>query len=229
MTPIAIVHTAAGSELRLGRHRRQPTPFGPVWYANGELGGKATLFLDRSMVDPRAIAYAARALEAERVLALASDPAIATAVTPADTIEFTERRPTTFFETIGSGYVQQEPPFCPELRQALATAGAEAGGILLVVESPALTPRRWWAAQGVTCIGSETQPEGALCRELELCYAALVTPPRVPLASFLEPVLAALPPARGCGCGDTMAQARASGRLAADWREWPLGPLAAEE
>ncbi|MEW5986678.1 MAG: hypothetical protein AB1791_08600 [Chloroflexota bacterium] len=216
------------------------TPFGPVGYDRLALAGGEVAILVAAVhvsrftfhtpianhqlpipTDPRALAYAAKALGAERVIALARDTGVERPSVPDDFIEFTTGRPTTFFTAMGAGYVQQDPPFCPELRQALLAAGAEAAGPLLILdELPPAAGRDGWAARSINLITTVTQPEGALCRELELCFAVLVAPPEMVIQSFLAAVLENLPAERGCTCGETMALARRSGRLAADWRGW---------
>jgi purine nucleoside phosphorylase len=155
------------------------------------------------------------------VLLVLRDVAVSEPVAPADFVEFTHGRFTTFFSHIGAGYVQQLPPYCPELRAAVLLAGAVDGGTLLVVNEhlqPAV--RQWWAARGIELISTQSQPEGALCRELEMCLAVVAAPEAMALEQWLAAVYAYLPLERSCGCDQTMALARQSGRLADDWREW---------
>ena len=113
------------------------------------------------------------------------------------------------------------PPFCPELRTAVLQAGAVGGGTLLVVNAlPQPAVRQWWAAQGIQMISTRSQPEGALCRELEMCVAVVAVPEALDLDEWVTAVNNHLPPERQCGCDQTMSFARKSGRLAVDWREW---------
>ena len=171
--------------------------------------------------DPPALAYAAKALGAERVLLVLRDVGVPEPVVPADFVEFTSDRFTTFFAHTGTGYVQQVPPFCPELRTAVLQAGGVDGGSLLVVdELPELEVRQWWEAKGIELISRRSQPEGALCRELEMCMAVVAVPAAMDINAWITAVYAYLPAERACGCDQTMAIARKSGRLAADWREW---------
>jgi purine nucleoside phosphorylase len=211
-----------------GKHEQINTPFGPVGYKRSEAQGRQVIWLDRlapqppiqnpkskiqNPLDPRAIALAARLLGAERVIALVRDPNATRPLLPPDFIEFTTGRPTTFFETIGAGYVQQDPPFCPELSQALQSAGAEPAGTLLVRDQPPVPAERaWWNERGLTLITTETQPEGALCRELELCYAVLVIPAGMDISTLLATMLAHLPPERQCACGTA---------VGGKWRQLP--------
>lgn len=216
---IVIVETD-NAQIPNPKSQQVETPFGVVNYTHSTINGRDTLWLNRlnpqspisnlkspisnlqNPLDPRAIATAARLLGAERVIGLVRDPNANRPLLPTDFIEFTSGRPTTFFETIGAGYVQQDPPFCPELSQALQSAGAEPAGTLLVRdELPNPAERAWWQAHGLSLITSETQPEGALCRELELCYAVLVVPAAMDIAPLLETMLAHLPVDRQCSCG----------------------------
>jgi purine nucleoside phosphorylase len=155
------------------------------------------------------------------VLFVLRDVGVKEPTTPVDFLEFTNSRFTTFFSHIGSGYVQQVQPFCPELRTAVLQAGAVDGGKLLVVnELPQPTVRQWWAARGVTLISTRSQPGGTLCRELEMCVAVVAVPAEMDVAAWVTAVYDNLPTERHCECDQTMALARRSGRLAADWREW---------
>ncbi|MCI0576242.1 MAG: hypothetical protein L0331_08515 [Chloroflexi bacterium] len=196
------------------------TPFGRVYCRLEQVSERSIVFLARQPArpDPRAIACAARRLGATRVVGVVRDAAVERPVTPADFIEFTSGRPTTFFETIGAGYVQQDPPYCPELRGALLATRVAAGGVLLVVAThPTPVVRQWWAERGVHLISTESQPEGALCREMELCYTVLALPETRPIAPLLDGLVERLPAERGCACGQTLAVARQLGRLPEDW------------
>ena len=171
--------------------------------------------------DPPAIAYAAKVLGGERVLLVLRDVGVDEVVAVGDFVEFTNGRYTTFFSQVGTGFVQQVPPFCEELRTAVLQAGATDGGTLLVVdELPQPTVRHWWAARGIEMISTRSQPEGALCRELEMCIAVVAVPKQMEIGDWVAAVYNRLPSERGCGCGETMRFARENGRLANDWRKW---------
>lgn len=193
------------------------TPFGQV---TSQQFGPAGIILGYPAA-PKALAYAAKACGASRAIAILRDSGLTRPVTPHDFIDFSSGRDTTFFEQIGTGYVQQQPPFCPDLSQALLTVGAEKGGVLLVVnELPPAGVRQWWQGQNIQLISVASQPEGLLCRELELCFAVLALPPHFDVAPLLEQVAGLLPAGRPCPCPNTMALARQSGRLPADWHHW---------
>ena len=201
--------------------RTAETPFGQVAYSQVEANDETVVIIERlNGGNPKAWAYAARALGGKRVVGIVRDSGVERPSTPTNFIEFTEGRPTTFFETIGTGYVQQNPPYCPELSQTLLAAGALAAGNLLVVEEPPEPDvRSWWQSNGVALISTETQSEGALCRELELCYAVLALPETTSLVDVLPNILARLPAERNCGCDQLMATARKFGKITADWFE----------
>ena len=197
------------------------TPFDPVGYDTFRVNQEEVVVLHRqTKSDPKSLAYAARALGATRVIGIVRDGGVERPSTPRNYIEFTSGRPTTFFETSGTGYVQQNPPYCPELSQTLLAAGALAAGNLLVVEElPEPDIRSWWQSKGVVLISTETQPEGALCRELELCYTVLALPKTTSLNAVLPDILTHLPSERNCGCDQLMATARKFGKITADWFE----------
>jgi purine nucleoside phosphorylase len=196
------------------------TPFGAVSFT--QLPNYPIIQLpEAKQSDPPSIAYAAKALGAERVLLVLRDVDVSGLIAPADFVEFTNGRFTTFFSHIGTGYVQQVPPFCPELRTAVLRAGAADGGTLLVLnELPQPDVRQWWAAQGIELISTRSQPEGTLCRELEMCVAVVAAPEGMDLDEWVTAVYNYLPSERSCNCDQTMSFARKSGRLAANWREW---------
>jgi 5'-methylthioadenosine phosphorylase len=197
------------------------TPFGAIQYQEVDINESVIVIIHQQPgTNPKSLAYAARTLGGTRVLSLIRDSHTRLATTPADFIEFTSGRPTTFFETIGTGYVQQNPPFCPQLRRALLAAGVSETPTLLVVnELPEPAVRAWWQEKDVNLIATTGQPEGALCRELELCFAALALPETIPLRPLLEQIMTHLPAKRTCGCGQLMANARKFGKLTADWFE----------
>ncbi|MFZ0547964.1 MAG: hypothetical protein WAM60_21140 [Candidatus Promineifilaceae bacterium] len=193
------------------------TPFGTVHY--DELDDTVVLYREAEQ-NPKALAYAARVLGGTWVIGVVRDGGVERPSTPGNYIEFTSGRPTTFFETIGTGYVQQDPPYCPELRQTLLEAGAEERDNLLVLDTlPTLEVRDWWLAHDVSLISAESQPEGALCRELELCYAVLALPTAMTITEMLPDILTHLPAERTCPCDQLMATARKFGKLTADWFE----------
>ncbi len=196
------------------------TPFAVVPYYQLP-NGPVVQLPEAKRFAPPAIAYAARALSGERVLFVLRDAGVDDVVVVADFVEFTNGRFTTFFSGVGTGFVQQVPPFCPELHTAVLQAGAVDGGTLLVVDVlPLPSVRQWWAARGIELISTRSQPEAALCRELEMCVAVVAVPQDIEIGEWVTAVEEHLPVERGCSCDQTMQFARKSGRLAVDWREW---------
>ncbi len=197
------------------------TPFGSVDFQPINLNEKIAIVLYRSpQQNPKSLAYAARTLGGSRVITIIRDGAVERPSTPTNFIEFTSGRPTTFFETIGTGYIQQNPPFCAELRGALLAADVQEISNLLILDAlPTLDIRAWWQDHHIDLISTQTQPEGTLCRELELCHAVLALPEALFLSTILPEISAQLPTQRSCDCDQTMAMARKFGKITADWFE----------
>lgn len=176
-----------------------PTPYGPSQPVHRlELGGRPALFLPRHgeqgyrvsapFVNYRANIYALKEHGASRIVAWSGPGAISPAlgvgqfVVPDDILDETRRRPCTFFEGAGHGFLRQNPVFCAELSGGLAAALRELGlpfaasGTYVCTEGPRLeTPAeiRKYAALGGHLVGMTLCPEVFLARELEMCYAAL--------------------------------------------------------
>ncbi len=201
------------------------TPFGDVSALLFTDKGRQVIFLqpptEQGIYADPAVAYAARAMEAERVIAVARDTGVDGPATPADYIEFTNGRFTTFFSHVGTGYIQQDPPFCPQLRTALLAAGVADGKTLVILDHlPAPKEKKRWQELELNWFTTQTQPLGALCRELEMCFAVLALPPNFPISGLIRHLLACLPTKRECQCAESMAFARRSGKLPPDWRDW---------
>lgn len=103
-------------------------------------------------------------------------------VVPDQLIDFTRRRPATFF---GEGlvvHVGVAEPFCKELSQLLIQAAEQSGatvhkgGVFITIEGPRFSTRgesNLYRAWGISIIGMTTCPEAFLAREAELSYANL--------------------------------------------------------
>jgi 5'-methylthioadenosine phosphorylase len=99
-----------------------------------------------------------------------------------DIIDETRRRPSTFFESGGLGFIRQNPVFCPHLRDILAKTLQSlkiefaTRGSYVCTEGPRLeTPAeiRKFALYGAQLVGMTLAPEVFLAKELEMCYSAL--------------------------------------------------------
>jgi 5'-methylthioadenosine phosphorylase len=175
------------------------TPFGPsrpVFLCDGS--GDGFLFLSRhgekgystaaSFVNYRANIYALKDLGVTQIVSWSGPGAISTQyrvgqlVIIDDLIDETRRRPSTFFEHRGLGFIRQNPVFCPHLRSLIeeALSGLNldfaVGGTYVCTEGPRLeTPAeiRMFKLCEAHLVGMTLVPEVFLAKELEMCYAPL--------------------------------------------------------
>lgn len=198
-----------------------------------------------SRTDPRSTLLAARKLGVQRVLnwdtAIALNPLLSRGhvAIVTDYIDFVRHQPNTFFETEGITGINQSPPVCPQMSQALAQALPMAPGVVYVgVDGPrreTAAEARMFRQWGGDLLGYNLIPEIALAGELELCYAGVTTvtdgsadhlsfPSQGEMRAGLGLVLEALPrfvellaaPAT-CGCAERLNAPRKGGLLANDW------------
>ncbi len=205
MTSLAIIGGSAAykllaqGEIRGERLGPRETPFGPsqpifsvrdrdagffFLSRHGEHGYSVTA----PFVNYRANIYALRDIGARAVIAwsgpgaLREDLEVGRFVVPDDVIDETKRRPSTFFENRGIGFIRQSPTFCPTLRGILCEVLEETGaaftdsGTYVCTEGPRLETRaevRKYAQFGGDLVGMTLVPEVFLARELEMCYAAI--------------------------------------------------------
>ncbi|MGH7556943.1 MAG: MTAP family purine nucleoside phosphorylase [Gemmatimonadota bacterium] len=199
-----VAFIAGGKVYQLARHRLgtlvdvvvKETPFGcssPILFM--EEGGRRFYFLPRHgekgyavsapFVNYRANVWALKELGVSRVVAWSGPGAlnprfrIGQFVLPADLIDLTRHRPTTFFENRGIGLLRQRPVFCPSLegllRQVLEELIGETveSAVYAVSEGPRFeTPAevRMLRSMGADLAGMTLAPEAFLARELEMCY-----------------------------------------------------------
>jgi 5'-methylthioadenosine phosphorylase len=175
------------------------TPFGesaPVFRVDA--AGREVIFLSRHgesgytcaapWVNYRANIYALKDLDATAVIAWSGPGAIDASysvgqfVVPHDIVDETRNRPSSFFVGGGLGFLRMDKPFCPTLRNVLASVLDELGsehaceGVYVCTEGPRLeTPAeiRKYGSYGGQLVGMTLAPEAFLARELEMCYAAL--------------------------------------------------------
>jgi len=203
------------------------TPYGVVT-------GDAGVLYRSPGVDGRALIYAAKALGARRVLTCDVVQPVSPLLEPgdllvlADAVDQTRLRPSTFFVGKGYGFIRLDPLFCPVLGQALLEAARGLrprtfrGATYVCTDGPRkATPAevRMYRQWGVDVVGTALLPEAYLARELELCYAAVVSVGEVDLRTVLEGA-AVSASGQGCGCGQAMAGPRAAGLIGEDWRTW---------
>ncbi len=178
-----------------------PTPFGEVpaiqrialageltaWFLSRH--GQRDYAVSAPFVNYRANIYALKELGAARVLAWSGPGSLhadryhpGQLVLPADIIDETRRRPSTFFAGRGWGFIRSSPCFCPggqtAFRQAATEAGLECGddAVYVCTEGPRLETAaeiRKFRRNGGDLVGMTLAPEAFLARELEMCYTPL--------------------------------------------------------
>ena len=179
------------------------TPFGepsaPVTI--GTIEDRRVAFLPRHGVDHRfpphmvpyrANVWALKDLGVTRIFGPCAAGSLSRAIPPRtfvvsdQLIDFTKRRPTTYYDGPKTTHISFADPYCPTLRETLVKAAAELGvehrdgGTMLVIEGPRFSTTaesRMFGRLGGDVIGMTQVPEAQLARELELCYGnvALVT------------------------------------------------------
>lgn len=194
------VHTQfvqAGTEI-VDRFQLQ-TPFGmsaPVYFLihrgikfvafsrHGENGYHTSA----PFVNSRANIWALKELGIQRILSFSSPGSLVTdikvgdLVIPEDVIDETKKRPCTFFEGTGLGFIRQNPLFCPDIRNALVQVAKNTklplveSGVYVCTEGPRLETAseiKKYRLFGGDLVGETLVPEVFLARELEICYGAL--------------------------------------------------------
>jgi len=204
MTTMAIIGGSGAYDL-LGRNaleKAKPagpvtTPFGDVSNIHKFKGGSLEfLFLSRHgddgyktaapFVNYRANIWALKELGVERIISWSGPGVINPSLdvgayaVPHDIIDQTRRRPSTFFEKGGLGFIRMKHPFCPDLRHALMYSLHTNGeryydeAVYCCTEGPRLeTPAeiQLYHSYGADLVGMTLVPEAFLARELEMCYA----------------------------------------------------------
>lgn len=175
------------------------TPFGAPSdsYLIGTIGEVRIAFLPRhgrnhhllpSEINYRANIYGFKTLGVQSVLAITAVGSLREERPPLDLVipdqlvDNTVSRIPTFFGNGVAAHIPFAEPFCPNLCQALyetakeVVPGTHMGGTLITIDGPAFSTRaesniyRQW---GCDIIGMTTYQEAKLCREAEICYAAL--------------------------------------------------------
>lgn len=182
---------------------RIETPFGPTDepVVVGTLEGVRVAFVTRhgighrilpSEVPFRANIWALKSLGVERCFALSAvgslreEIAPLDLIVPAQLIDHTQGRASTFFGRGLVAHIAFDRPFCPQLSELLMSSGrtldanVHRGGSYVAVEGPAfstIAESQIYRSWGASVIGMTAMPEAKLAREAEICYAmiALVT------------------------------------------------------
>ncbi|MFQ5878008.1 MAG: S-methyl-5'-thioadenosine phosphorylase [Acidobacteriota bacterium] len=181
------------------REQTVSTPFGDPSdrYLLGRLGGRDLVFLSRhgrghrlspSEINFRANIYGFKALGVERLVSISAVGSMREELRPLDVvvpdqfIDWTRRRPGSFFDGGIVAHVSLADPVCPVVSAALVTAAGPAGtrvhrgGTYLCIEGPQFSTRaesRLYRSWGIDVIGMTNAQEVRLAREAEICYATL--------------------------------------------------------
>jgi len=175
------------------------TPFGkpstPV--TTGTLEGLPVGFIARhgeghtltpTEVNYRANIYALKYLGAGKLLSISAcgslreDYAPGDLVVPDQLVDFTKKRPNSFFNDGLVAHVGVENPFCPDFSAQLYEAAAKTdapvrmGGSAITIEGPRFSTKaesQLYRSWGIDLIGMTTAPEAFLAKEAELCYSVL--------------------------------------------------------
>ena len=179
--------------------RTLETPYGEPSdeYVLGELSGRPVAFLARHSrrhdIPPHRVNYRAniwgfKEIGAERLVSVNAVGGISAnlrpgdLVLPAQLIDFTKGRASTFYDSGDVVHVDFTEPYCPESREGFLKAASGAdfrlidGGTYVCVEGPRLETAAeigFFSSIGASVIGMTGMPEAVLAREAELCYVAL--------------------------------------------------------
>ncbi|MCH8158018.1 MAG: MTAP family purine nucleoside phosphorylase [Nitrospinae bacterium] len=175
------------------------TPFGesaPVHhFRTGEMEylflsrhGEKDYSITAPFVNYRANIYALKECGVERIISWSGPGIINSAFNPGDyalphdIIDETRNRENTFFKNTGIGFIRQNEPFCPEIREVIRESLNTLGlphheeAVYVCSEGPRLeTPAeiRKFRLNGGDLVGMTLAPEAFLARELEICYAPI--------------------------------------------------------
>jgi 5'-methylthioadenosine phosphorylase len=157
------------------------------------------------MVPYRANLWAMKQLGVERVLGPCAVGSLQMGIAPGDfvicdqLVDFTNGRPSTFYDGPETTHVSFADPYCPTMREVAIDAARSLElplherGTVVVVPGPRFSTRAesaFFASQGWEVINMTQHPEAALARELEMCYLniSLNTDYDVGVVGEIEPV-----------------------------------------
>jgi 5'-methylthioadenosine phosphorylase len=165
-------------------------------YIVGTLEGKRVAFLSRhgrghrflpSDINFRANIYGFKMLGVRRIVAVTAVGSLKEELRPQDIVladQFFDRtrRPNTFFGGGVAAHVSMAHPICKGTADLIFEATREAGvrvhrgGIYICIEGPAFSTKaesNIYRSWGGSVIGMTGATEAKLCREAEICYAAM--------------------------------------------------------
>jgi 5'-methylthioadenosine phosphorylase len=186
--------------LTIKKRKSVSTPYGAPseQYYTGETENADVVFLPRHgkhhnipphMINYRANIWGFKKLGVKRIISVSAVGGIKKGLAPGEIVildqvlDMTRNRKSTFYDgKQGVVHIDFTDPYCPEMRQALLTAGLLAkvtlkrGGTYVAVEGPRLESAseiRSFGILGGDVVGMTGMPEAALARELEICYSGL--------------------------------------------------------
>lgn len=170
------------------------TEYGAVEVSIVKLAGSNVLFIPRHAGDSghvpphkinyRAIIMAIRQLGISRVISVNSVGTIhahpiGSVVLPYDFVDFTHKRPSTFFEN-EAVHVDMSEPYCPQLRSLIRSILKEKGietadVIYACTEGPRFETKAEirMLSNFADVVGMTGVPEVVLAKEMQLCYASI--------------------------------------------------------
>lgn len=174
------------------------TPFGipSDAFILGSLEGRRVAFLSRhgrghlllpSEINYRANIYGFKMLGVDRVLSINSVGSLKEEIKPRDMVipdQYFDRtrRPNSFFGKGAAAHISFAEPVCAQLAGLLYQTGKDLGlqiypkGTHICIEGPAFSTKaesHIYRSWGCDVIGMTSATEARLCREAEICYAAL--------------------------------------------------------
>ncbi|MGQ9456414.1 MAG: MTAP family purine nucleoside phosphorylase [Armatimonadota bacterium] len=150
--------------------------------------GESGYEVSAPFVNYRANIWALKELGVERIIAWSGPGAIDRSIeigeiiVPADLIDETRGRASTFYEGRGLGFIRMNPLFCPEIASRLRSVITGKQGrcrncdVYVCTQGPRLETAaeiRKFALYGATLVGMTLAPEAFLARELEICYCPI--------------------------------------------------------
>ncbi len=185
--------------LQKAREVRVATPFGKPSdaYIVGTLEGRQVAFLSRhgrghvitpTELNSRANIYGFKKLGVEQIISVSAVGSLredyhpTDMALPAQFVDRTRQRISTFFGGGLVAHVGFDTPVCPAVAATLAEACAGAGvvfhqgGPYVCMEGPAFSTKaesNLYRSWGMDIIGMTSLPEAKLAREAEICYAVL--------------------------------------------------------
>ena len=196
--PIAIIGGSGVKSIIKGDEKIVGTPYGPTpTLTIGQVKGREAIYLPRHgeghtspphKVNYRANIWGLKSLGVERIIATNAVGAIDTSlapgeiVIPSDLIDLTKSRRGTFYDGSPVTHVDVSEPYCPTIRNAIASAGLDnkknlrSDVVMACTEGPRYeTPAeiRMLKTLGGGIVGMTGAPEAFLARELEICYGSI--------------------------------------------------------